>query len=511
MFDFSAFMPHGACYLWRQDILLLHVGSDLFITLAYLSIPAAMIVFMRRRPDIPFSGIFRLFVGFILACGITHLFSIVVVWYPAYAIEGLLKLATAAVSVATAVALWALIPKAVTLPSPKTLQARNEEIQALNEQLTARVDSLGTLAGGVAHDFNNLLTVIKGNAELLVSSVDSGSDKEGLTDIMEASERATQLCRQMLAYSGKGHFMLSPTDLNEVIRNTEVPGDSPSNIHYNYSLSENIKFISAASEQVQQLLVDLVNNAVEAIQERHVNTGEITVATYLGTLDDNDLSKAVTEHSAVPGEFVILEVRDNGIGIHRDTIIRIFDPFYSTKFTGRGLGLSAAQGIVRGHEGCILVDSEPGRGTTFTVAFPVAKSVPASYRAKMPGEGIKPVVLVVDDEKQILELARSYLKRLAFEVVTTSEPSRVPRLVQQYNDRLEAVILDYLMPRTTGREVLQKIRKISSVHVYLTSGFSRGEINDAYLREEASGFIPKPFSFADFQEIFARAQEHRED
>lgn len=509
MFDFSAFMPHGACYLWRQDLLLLHVGSDLLIGLAYFSIPAALLVFLKRRRDIPFSGIFKLFVAFILACGVTHLFSIVVVWHPAYGIEGLLKLLTAAVSITTAIALWPLIPKAVALPSPAMLQARNDQIEALNEQLNTRIDSMSTLAGGVAHDFNNLLTVIRGNAELLETADDSASDNEQVAAIIKASDRATELCRQMLAYSGKGHFMLAEVDLNEVIRNADLP--KKPGIDINYSLSERIGHISAATEQIEQLFKDLLYNAVEAIEENDQGTGVITVSTRSRVLDADDLNKSAFQHYAEPGDFVLLEISDNGIGMHPDTVNRMFAPFYSTKFTGRGLGLSAVQGIVRGHEGCLFVDTEPRYGTTISIAFPVIKSVPASRRAPPPDRGEKPLVLVVDDETGILELAENYLKRLQFDVITTSDPSAVTPLVKQHGKRLHAVILDYLMPQITGREVLQEIRKISDVAVYLTSGFSRGEINDAYLREQTTGFIAKPFVFSDIQEIFTVRSSVRED
>ncbi|MCB1691508.1 MAG: histidine kinase, partial [Pseudomonadales bacterium] len=173
LFDFSRFMPHGMCFLWRPDLLVLQVGSDALIALAYFSIPAAMIVLLRKRPDVP-RGILGLFSAFILLCGFTHLASIVVIWYPAYVIEGLIKLATAIVSVTTAVYLWPLIPRALAVPSVAAMEQRNHEIEELNRKLQQRIDSLSTLAGGVSHEFNNLLTVIKGHAQLL--ETDIGND-----------------------------------------------------------------------------------------------------------------------------------------------------------------------------------------------------------------------------------------------------------------------------------------------------------------------------------------------
>ncbi|HKI73173.1 MAG TPA: histidine kinase dimerization/phospho-acceptor domain-containing protein, partial [Pseudomonadales bacterium] len=341
LFGVSNYMPHGYCFLWRPDLLMLHVGSDAVITLSYFSIPAAILMMVRKRPDAD-HRVAQLFIAFIALCGLTHLMNIVVIWYPAYAIEGLIKLATALVSLTTAVVLWPLIPRIAAMPSRQQLEQRNREIENLNSKLQQRIDSLGTLAGGVAHDFNNLLTVIKGHAHLLEQSRERDTINENLQAITIAADRAADVCRQMLAYSGRGHFMLVPTDLNSIVGEVKMSGQSGCNL--TYSLSTNLHTIDASAEQMHQLVNDLVNNCIEAIQEAGTAPGEVSIQTYNATLSEADLARAVGNHDMTPGDAVILEVTDNGVGMPPQVIDRLFEPYYSTKFVGRGLGMAAVQG-----------------------------------------------------------------------------------------------------------------------------------------------------------------------
>ncbi|MBD3645862.1 MAG: hypothetical protein HUJ31_00100, partial [Pseudomonadales bacterium] len=340
-------------------------------------------------------------------------------WYPAYTIEGLLKLATAVISVVTAIAIWPLIPRALALPSTEMLESRNRDIHELNQKLENRIESLGTLAGGVSHDFNNLLTVIQGNAELLSASIGSEQDRESLTAITEASQRAADLCRQMLAFSGKGHFIFAPVDLNEIVRNLTLAHEP--NCTVSWSLSTQDMTIPAAKDQLDQMIHDLALNGLEAINERQVAEGQIVISTWMTDLDQEDFDNAIVDTKTEPGQFAVIEVRDNGIGMHKDLVSRIFDPYYSTKFTGRGLGLSAIQGIVRGHHGCIFVDSEPFKGTAIRVALPVLQPEPSHYKEQPAASDGRLKILVVDDEPQVIELATRFLSKLNADVLTTTD------------------------------------------------------------------------------------------
>ncbi|WP_224962352.1 PAS domain-containing sensor histidine kinase [Geomonas subterranea] len=247
-----------------------------------------------------------------------------------------------------------------------------EEHLKLERQLqdARRMESLGILAGGIAHDFNNILTAIIGNAELALLQADIGSSvRENLKRIEKSAEKAADLARQMLAYSGKGKFVVESVDLNGVIekQGRVLMSSITSKAELILNLTKPIPLIEADASQISQIVTNLVLNASESIGDQ---PGTITVSTSWRDcdrhcLDDGGFGGAVPE-----GRYVLLEIRDTGCGMNKETQEKIFDPFFSTKFTGRGLGLPAVQGIVRGHKGAIRVNSEPDKGSTFSVLLP---------------------------------------------------------------------------------------------------------------------------------------------
>jgi len=236
-----------------------------------------------------------------------------------------------------------------------------EERRRLEAQVqhSQRLESLGVLAGGIAHDFNNLLTGILGSASLAAMKVPPGSPAaEQLSRVLVAAEKAAELTNKMLAYAGKGQFLLVPSDLNQVIEEVLplVRTSLGKTASIQLALAPNLPSIEADGSQLQQVVVNLLTNAAEALAR------EIVVRT--GAMTGGELS---------PDPSVFLEVKDDGTGMDEQTRMRIFDPFFSTRFTGRGLGLSAVAGIVSGHGGRIRVESARARGTTFTVLFPARK------------------------------------------------------------------------------------------------------------------------------------------
>lgn len=498
----SRFMPHGMCFLWRWDLLVLHVGADVLIAASYFSIPAAMLVLLKKRPDVP-KGIFRLFVAFIMLCGITHLASILVIWYPAYYLEGLFKLATALVSVTTAIVLWPLIPKAIAMPSIQEMDKRNREIEILNRKMQQRINSLSTLAGGVSHEFNNLLTIIAGNAELLQIVCTGPEQQSRVAAIKNAASRAANVCSKMLAYSGHGHFMLSELDLNAEIRRNKflVAG----NCQVNLELEADVGPINASGRQIHLLLEYLCENAREAIEETGRKDGVIRIATYRSVITREDLERAAYDHSFDSGQVVCLEISDNGTGMSQEVLDQLFEPYFTTRFTGRGLGMSAVQGILRGHECCMFIDTAPGQGTTIRIAFPALKPISARYCE--PRNSNPQVFLVVDDEEEITRLAATYLQRLGKTVFTANNCHDALELVRAHQKNLDTVILDYLMPDMTGIRLRRAIDEIVSVDAWLTSGYTRGDITNPANREILTGFIAKPFDFEDFKTLFGAAQE----
>jgi len=249
-----------------------------------------------------------------------------------------------------------------------------EERRRLEAQVqhAQRLESLGVLAGGIAHDFNNLLTGILGSASLAAMKLPPDSPAaEQLSRVLAAAEKAAELTNKMLAYAGKGQFLLVPSDLNQIIQDVLplVRTSLGKRASIQLVLAPNLPAIEADGNQLQQVVVNLLTNAAEALAR------EIVVRT--GAMTGGDLS---------PGPCVFLELKDDGTGMDQETRMRIFDPFFSTKFTGRGLGLSAVAGIVTGHGGKIRVESAPQRGTTFTVLFPAKRPDEADPSAPHPGD-----------------------------------------------------------------------------------------------------------------------------
>jgi PAS domain S-box-containing protein len=253
------------------------------------------------------------------------------------------------------------------------------ERKRLEEKLRegAKLESLGVLAGGIAHDFNNLLTSVMGHASLLMTDLPEGSAAwKSAREISAAAEHAAELSAKMLAYSGRGRFLLERLNLSEHIRRM-APTFEPSiprHVQLKLDLAGDLPPIEADSSQIRELIMNLVCNAVEAIG---TNAGRVTIGTHLLSVDDPDSLSLPPHEELKPGTYVALEISDTGSGMEKETAARIFDPFFTTKFPGRGLGMAVAQGIVRGHKGAILVDSAPGQGTTIRTLFPViAPSAP---------------------------------------------------------------------------------------------------------------------------------------
>jgi PAS domain S-box-containing protein len=250
----------------------------------------------------------------------------------------------------------------------RDVSQRKELEEKLRE--AAKLESLGILAGGIAHDFNNLLTGIIGNVSLLLEEVPAGSTAWTFADgISRAAERAAKLTQQMLAYSGRGRFVVEPVDLSEQVREMQqlVETSLPANVELRLDLADTLPPVEVDLVQLQQVVMNLVVNGAEAIG---TGRGWIEIATRVCEMNEGDIRKLLWEGDARPGRYVVLEVRDSGSGIEEANLGRIFDPFFTTKFPGRGLGLAAVQGIVRGHKGAIGVCTAPGAGATFRVFLP---------------------------------------------------------------------------------------------------------------------------------------------
>jgi len=366
-------------------------------------------------------------------------------------------------------------------------------------QQTQKLESLGVLAGGIAHDFNNLLTIILGNASLALDELPPTSPAcDSLRAIEKTSLRAAELCRQMLAYSGKGRFVIENIRLGMLIGEmvSLLKASISKKSILNLNLKEPLPALRGDPSQIRQVVMNLVINASEALGE---HAGAIAISTGLMECSREYLAEACFDGSPTEGLYVWLEVSDTGCGMDPETQHRIFEPFFTTKFTGRGLGLSAVLGIVRGHQGALKVYSEPGKGTTFKVLFP---AVPQERPTVARHEEAKPVdwkgagtILLVDDEESVRTLGSRMLERSGFEVLTAADGREALEIYRVRRAEIALVLLDLTMPEMDGEETFRELRRIDpNVRVVMSSGYTESEITPRFAGKRLTGFLQKPYS-----------------
>jgi len=361
-----------------------------------------------------------------------------------------------------------------------------------------KLESLGVLAGGIAHDFNNLLVAMLSQSSLALAHLPPGeAARPHLEKAISAATHAADLTRQLLAYSGGGQFHRRPLDLNTLIRDNLhlLAVTMPKSVQLRTELAVGLPLIDGDTGQLQQVVMNLLINAGEAIGER---AGVVTVKTAKITLgtDGVDWSRHTGEVMA-PGPYVLLEVRDTGQGMSAETLSRIFDPFFTTKFTGRGLGLAAVLGIVRGHGGGLHVTSVPGAGTTFQLAFP-ASSVQALPAEQPPRESSDTMndftVLVIDDEEPVRVAVADILESEGLTVLTAANGKDGLDVYARHRDRIGVVLLDLSMPGLSGEETFMRLREIDpDVRVLLSSGYNQTEVIRRFGDSGYAGFIQKPY------------------
>jgi PAS domain S-box-containing protein len=370
-----------------------------------------------------------------------------------------------------------------------------------------KLESLGVLAGGIAHDFNNLLVGVMGNAGLALREVPKSSPaRRYLEDIETASQRAADLTRQMLAYSGKGQLAVQLVDLSVVVEEITrlLEAAIPRHVMLKFDLGRGLPAVEGDPVQIRQVAMNLILNAAEALGEER---GVVVVTTGVVEADREYLRTAYIDEELPEGRYVCLEVGDTGCGMDPGTQARIFDPFFTTKFAGRGLGLAAVLGIVRSHRGSIKVYSELGKGSTFKVLFPArqaAQVVPQaaqSAESSWRGEGL---VLVVDDEPTVRAVAKRVLEQQGFSVLTASDGDEGLRLFKQHATAV-LVLLDMTMPRLSGEETYREMRKLrADARVVLSSGYNEQDATTKFAGKGLAGFLQKPYSPG---ELLAKVRE----
>ncbi len=364
-------------------------------------------------------------------------------------------------------------------------------------QEAARLESIGVLAGGIAHDFNNILTSVMANASLAMEEAHTPTLRESLEDITTSAERAADLCRQMLAYAGKGSFEFRTVDVAQIIRDTSrlIQASVPKNVTLHMAFAANCRAIQADPTQLRQVVMNLIINGAEAIGAK---AGSVSVKVEGRHLAEPPETAVFVSPNFRAGAFVELSVADTGCGIAHDQVRRVFEPFYSTKFTGRGLGLSAVQGIIGSHGGVLDLDSS-GAGTTFRAFFPATSTDATRIESRRPppmlpaAEG-RGTILVVDDEDAIRSVVVRALSRVGFACVTASEGREAVQLFQAAPARFRLVVVDLTMPVMDGKATMRAMREAhSDVRFVVMSGLASADALAQCGDEVVERFVEKPF------------------
>jgi PAS domain S-box-containing protein len=374
-------------------------------------------------------------------------------------------------------------------------------------QEAQKLESLGVLAGGIAHDFNNLLTVILGNLSLVRQELPRQAEQQDpLQQAEDAGKLAAELCRQMLAYAGRGKLENRPIDLSQLVEASRALITSAAGRHgrLTFQLATGLPSLAGDSSQIRQVLLNLVHNAADALPH---TGGAIIINTGACYLDQAALKHCRCADQLAPGAYVWVEVRDSGAGMDEATIRHIFEPFFTTKFTGRGLGLAAVAGIVRAHRGAVQIQSAPGTGTQFRVYFPVdfapaqngaASPLTTQVQDKGPGKG---TVLIVDDEASVRTVLVRLFAKWGFTAVEAEDGEVALDVARRHGDSLRLVVLDLTMPRRDGLSTLSELRKEGKrMPVIITSGYYSAELSPQ-LDQYQAVFVAKPFQASDLLAI----------
>ncbi|HYR59022.1 MAG TPA: response regulator, partial [Chthoniobacteraceae bacterium] len=358
--------------------------------------------------------------------------------------------------------------------------------------------------GGIAHDFNNLLTGVLGNASLARMDLPADSPVQTyLAQIEVSATRAADLCKQMLAYSGKGRFVVKNIDLNALIEDTTrlLEVSISKRAVLKFQLAAGLPAVLGDATQLRQVIMNLVINASEAIGDK---SGFISICSGMTRADRAYLAGAYFASDLAEGDYIYIDVADNGGGMSPEVQARIFDPFFTTKFTGRGLGLAAVLGIVRGHKGALKVFSEQGWGTTFKILLPCAEGVAEAAEAETTpaagwrGEGR---VLVVDDEETVRVTTARMFEACGFSTQLAADGREGFEQFQSANGDFALVVLDLTMPHMDGEEAFRAITEMKpDARVLLMSGFNEQEAIARFTGKGLAGFVQKPFTFPALRE-----------
>jgi PAS domain S-box-containing protein len=377
-------------------------------------------------------------------------------------------------------------------------EAEQERLRLEREMQEAqRLESLGLVTGGVAHDFSNVLTVILGNLRLALTELPAADAlRPRLERALAAAEHGAGLTEQMLVYAGRATQAQKPVNLSALVEDMLdlVRAALPAGVKLCETLARDV-WVQGDETQLRQVVLNLVANAGEAIGPRG---GRVELTTQVVEAQARELASAQGGAGLAPGRYALLEVADDGPGMDAATRERVFEPFFSTKLSGRGLGLAAVLGIVRGHGGAVAVESAPGRGSRFRVLLPcvvaAVRAVPASSAQAPEASGRAARVLVIDDQEPVLELARELRGRAGYAVETALGGREGLARFDADPGRFDAVLLDLAMPELDGEQVGRAIRaRRADLPLLLVSGFAADPASGRLAGLTPAAFLRKPY------------------
>jgi signal transduction histidine kinase len=529
LLDSSTLSPHGICLLWEPELIWLHVFSDAVIATSYFSIPFALAIIVSKRRDFQFGWVAWAFATFILACGLTHVFSIYTLWVPIYGIEGIVKAITAAASIVTAIMLWPLIPRILAIPTTEqlreayvaleeegkqrraseTLLQRFQETEATETQIrqAQKMEAIGQLTGGIAHDFNNILTVITGTIEILAEAVANRPDLAEIAKLIaDAAYRGAALTRHLLAFARMQPLQPIDVDVNLLMFDTiELLKPTIGGL-INIGFVAG-KEVSAALVDPNQLTTAVLNLALNA-RDAMPNGGNLTIRTGNVELTEED---AKTCDGLAAGEYVTISLSDTGHGIAEPDLQKVFDPFFTTKDVGKGtgLGLSMVYGFVKQSNGHIAIESERGRGTTVWIYLPraMAATIPAAdSRISESPRGGHGTILVVEDDPLVRTYVVSQLQILGYTTLSASNGHEALSVLRS-SDPIDLLFTDVIMPGSmNGRELsIEALKLRPTLKVLFTSGYTENAMDQDGGLDPDLLLLAKPYSRADLARMIRLA------
>lgn len=376
-------------------------------------------------------------------------------------------------------------------------------------QHAEKTESLGTMAGSIAHNFNNLLMVVLGNLELAKEDLpDPSTAATNIQRAINASQRAAELSNMMLTYVGQLKVKSIPVDLSQVVNAVLENMDEcrMPHVDLDLNLADPMPLVAADADQMHQMVSGFVTNAIEALQKE---SGRVRISTGSMHCDKDYLSTTYLKEDLPEGLYAYIEVADTGCGMDAETLCKVFDPFFSTKFTGRGLSMAAVMGIIRAHHGAVKVSSKTGEGSVFTAFFPIRRisirKPPPDPPKKKPGTAGRTVILV-DDEALVMEIGSQFLKRLGYNVISAPGGQRALELFKQASNPIACLLVDFSMPDMDGLDIMQQIRTFRpDARIIITSGYTWRQIEHRFARiGPPDDFIQKPFEMKELQEKLRR-------